>query len=99
MLVALYWDALASGGWLLVLAGSAGREEDGAVAASAAAIDQDAKKGKNGPPLLTSLELSTPFLRQGFELVSLTSTRFDSTEFYKTLPECPLAWCALFRKP
>ena len=50
-----------------------------------------------GPSLLTRDEVVGPFERAGLVLVSLETTRFDSTPAYGEVP--PLAWAAVFAKP
>jgi SAM-dependent methyltransferase len=72
---------LAPGGRLLVLCGNA----------------SEPPRVVPGPTLLTREELMVPFERAGLTLVSLESTRFDSTPAYGAVP--PLAWAAVFSKP
>ena len=49
-----------------------------------------------GPTLLTRDEVVGSFERAGLVLVSLETTRFDSTPAYGEVP--PLAWAAVFAK-
>lgn len=52
-----------------------------------------------GPPRLKQEELIKPFINQGMEQITIELTRFNSTPYYQTLPEPPLCWVAMFRKP
>jgi SAM-dependent methyltransferase len=72
---------LATGGRLLIVAGNS---------------TPDLEATGKGPSTLTRDELVEPFLQAGLTLISIASTRFDSTAAYGKVP--PLAWVAIFEK-
>ena len=52
-----------------------------------------------GPATLSKQQLEGAFVASGlFELVEIRKGRFDSTDHYGSLPQCPLSWEAVFRR-
>ena len=58
----------------------------------------NANEPEVAPPVMSESEVRNSFPESEWEYIWMKETRFDETEYYKTLEKCPLAWSVLLRK-